>query len=159
VLGVGLLLFAAMYVLTASLPARERVRDLQRELVQTAGKPATDTKPTGDIESDLAAFYGFFGRSGSVSEALAKVDESIAASGMAFEAAEYRLVRDPALRLTRYEVTVPLRGTYAQVRTFVGTLLDGMPQVALEDVAVKRESVASPAIEARLRLSIHMVLP
>jgi hypothetical protein len=159
VIGVGLLLFAAMYALNATMPAIDRVATLERELASASGSGAEPAQRAGGIDGELASFYGFFQPANSVSEVLAQVSAAAARSGVAFESAEYRLVRDAGVRLARYELTLPLRGTYAQVRSFVGTLLDELPQAALEDVAVKRDSVSSPGLEARLRLSIYMVLP
>ncbi len=159
VIGIGLVLFSLMYSVTASLPARDRVATLEREVAGAQQRPQQEAARGNDIESELTAFYGFFADSSSVPDALGRLNDAVARSGLTLEAAEYRLAREGTLRLTRYEVTLPLRGTYAQVRNFVSLLLDEMPQVALDDVTVKRESVSAPAIEARLRLSIYLALP
>jgi hypothetical protein len=159
VVGVGLLMFAATYFAGASMPARERLLDLQRELTDARRASVPEPRRGGDPDSDLAAFYTFFAPSASVPDALKGINVAVIASGLAFEAAEYRLAREGTLKLARYEVTVPLRGTYAQVRNFVAALLQQMPQVAIDDVVIKRESVDAAQIEARLRLSIYLNLP
>lgn len=159
ILGAALVLFAAMHFLTAALPERERLAALRDDISGFGAASQANDSGRADPGQDLAAFYRFFGKSASISEALAQLDDSVADSGLAFEAAEYRFARESSLALARYEVTVPLRGTYSQVRSFVSTLLERMPQVALEDVAIKRDSVGSSRIEARLRLSIYLALP
>lgn len=159
IFGIGILFFAAMYFASAGLPARDRAVELRQEIsaAERLGRPAPSRG--GDMESDLAAFYSFFAASRSVPAALQKVDAAVTASGLAFEAAQYRLSREGGLRLARYEVILPLRGTYGQVRSFVAALIDEMPQVAIDDVVIKRESVDATVIEARLRLSIYLNLP
>jgi len=158
-LGAALLMFAVIHFLSAALPERERIAALSDEVSRFGtAAPSTDPRP-GDPGQDLETFYRYFEKSASVSGALTGLHDAVADSGLAFEAAQYRLARDSSLRLARYEVTVPLRGTYAQVRSFVAALLERLPQVALEDVAIKRDSVGAASIEARLRLSIYMALP
>jgi len=159
IIGIGMLFFAAMYFVSAGLPARDRAVELRQEIrtAERLGRP--EASRGGDLESDLATFYTFFAASRSVPAALQKVDAAVSSSGLAFEAAQYRLSREGGLRLARYEVTLPLRGTYGQVRSFVAALLDEMPQAAIDDVVIKRESADATVIEARLRLSIYLNLP
>lgn len=159
ILGAALLLFAEMHFLSAALPERERLAALRNDVSSFGAPSQGNGSERADPAQDLAAFYRFFRKSASVSAALARLEASILDSGLAFETAEYRLGRESSLALARYEVIVPLRGTYAEVRSFVGLLLERMPQVALEGVAIKRDSVGSSRIEARLRLSIYLALP
>ena len=157
--GIGVLLFAAMYAINATVPARARIGELQRELVAASRGGAQTAPRARGIDDDLASFYGFFQHASSISDVLAQVSAAAARSGVTFDSGEYRLSRETGVRLVRYEVTLPLRGTYAQVRTFVAAVLDELPQAALEDVAIKRDSVSAQALEARLRLCVYMVLP
>jgi len=158
VVGVGLLMFAAVHFLSAALPERERVAELKQTAARASRTTAPEAGRDSDIAEDLSTFYSFFAESRSLPGALAIMNAAVDSSGMAFEAGEYRLSRDGALKLARYEVMVPLHGSYAQVRNFVAALLQDMPHVAIDDVVIKRDSVDATTIEARLRLSIYLAL-
>lgn len=159
VIGLGLLVFSAVYIVTTTLPARERAAGLEQLLSSGSKEPVRQEGPEEEIERELGRFYRFFDASNSIVDALTQVNKAVVGSGLQFEAAEYRLARESNLRLSRYEVTLPLRGSYAQVRRFVSALLEDMPQVAIDDVTINRASVSAQEIEARLKLSIYLALP
>ena len=55
-----------------------------------------------------------------------------------------------------YEVDLPVKGSYVQIRKFIVKVLNAMPSAALEEVSFKRESVGSGELEARIRFTIYM---
>jgi Tfp pilus assembly protein PilO len=57
-------------------------------------------------------------------------------------------------RLQRLRVTLPLGGSYAQVRQFIGQLLNRMPNVALDSLQIDRPVSANGDLQTTVRLSI-----
>jgi hypothetical protein len=47
-------------------------------------------------------------------------------------------------------------GSYGQIRGFVGQVLADVPAAALEEITLRRESAASPTLEARIRLTLYL---
>jgi hypothetical protein len=69
---------------------------------------------------------------------------------------EYRMVREKEWKLARYEIVLPVRGRYPQLRAFIADALRAVPAMALVDVAIKRENVESELLEARLRFNLYL---
>jgi hypothetical protein len=58
-------------------------------------------------------------------------------------------------RLVRYRMTLPVSGTYPQVRAFVVDVLRDVPAAALDDIQLRRD--AAGRIEARVRFSLFLL--
>ena len=58
--------------------------------------------------------------------------------------------------LARYQVTLPVQGSYGEVRGFVDAVLDAVPAAALEELALKREEIGEPLVEARVRFVLFL---
>jgi Tfp pilus assembly protein PilO len=72
------------------------------------------------------------------------------------EKGEYRLSRESEFRLSRYQMTLPVRGSYTDIRGFVNDVLDAVPAVALEDLTLKREAADDPELEAKVRFLLYL---
>jgi hypothetical protein len=66
-------------------------------------------------------------------------------------------VREKDLKLARYEMLVPVRGKYSQVRGFIADALRAVPPMALVDVAIKREGVESELLDANLKFNLYLI--
>jgi Tfp pilus assembly protein PilO len=159
VVGAGLAALAAALYFSAVVPLadegarlRGEAEDLQRRY-RTGDALARD-KP-GSAEQ-LATFYAFFPAPRSSPEWLGKIHAAAQAKGLQLNVGEYKLERRPDSKIARYQITLPVQGTYAQVRSFVGEVLKAVPAAALDDITLRRESVDSPKVEARIRLTLYL---
>ncbi|MEY4747979.1 MAG: hypothetical protein RIQ60_193 [Pseudomonadota bacterium] len=75
------------------------------------------------------------------------------ANKLAVERSDYTLQTEEP-RLQRLRVTLPLGGSYAQVRQFIGQLLNRMPNVALDSLQIDRPTNANADLQTTVRLSI-----
>jgi hypothetical protein len=158
VVGLALAAFAAALYVSAVVPlATERAAlraeadDLERRL-QPGGAAARKGTPA----EQLATFYAFFPAPQSSPEWLGKINAAARANGLALRAGEYKLERPADQKLVRYQITLPVVGSYAQVRGFVAQVLAEVPAAALEEITLRRESVSSPALEARIRFTLFL---
>jgi Tfp pilus assembly protein PilO len=139
-------------------PARDRIESLQREARQLSARTnkdgASHVPPTQ--RGQLSNFYAFFPSPEGLPALLNDVQLAAEHNGLSLEKGEYRLLRDPQFALSRYQITLPVAGSYAQVRGFVNEVLDRVPSAALEDLAMKRESVGNPQLEARVRFVLFV---
>lgn len=111
-----------------------RVRDAEQELAQLRQRVAS--------------------RSGSVSEVVATLRTAVDASGLRAERVSYEPRPVPELGLTQLQIALPVRGQYAQLRTFLDTLLSG-PIFAV----VERIGVATPGSgDTSVALLMNVVL-
>lgn len=67
---------------------------------------------------------------------------------------DYRLTVAREGLLMQYVVTLPFKGDYASLRGFLAAVRSGHPGVAIDDVALRRDSLASGTLDAQLRLIV-----
>jgi Tfp pilus assembly protein PilO len=106
--------------------------------------------------SQLSNFYAFFPLSENVPELLGRVNQSALQHQLMLEKGEYKLSREAEFGLARYQVTLPVRGQYADVRGFVNDVLEAIPSAAVEELTLKRETIDAPELEARVRFVIFL---
>ena len=71
------------------------------------------------------------------------------------QSATYR--SEQAGRIERYQILLPVSGSYAQMREFVDRALTEIPVLSLDQMSLKRESRRDGAVQAELKLTLHMV--
>ena len=66
---------------------------------------------------------------------------------------EHRLATSEGLE--RLRVTMPVTGSYAQVRRFIGAALEHDPALSLDSIKLRRLSPMSAEVDAELQWSLH----
>lgn len=156
--GLGLVLFTAGLTVVAVHPARERLRALNDEVASLSSRLGQRGAANGPASrrSQLSNFYAFFPLTENVPELLGRVYRAANQNQLRLEKGEYKLSREPDFRLARYEITVPVSGDYARVRSFVNEVLQTVPSATLDELSLKRESIDRPELEARVRFSLFL---
>jgi hypothetical protein len=81
---------------------------------------------------------------------------SAAPHGVQLKSASYRA--QPADgRIVRYEIVLPVAGSYPQIREFLRRSLAEISVLSLDQINLKRENRNDGAVNAELRLTLHMV--
>ena len=78
-----------------------------------------------------------------------------AAQKLVLEQGEYRLSSDKTGKLARYQVTLPVKGSYLQIRQFVDQALIDVPVATLDDINFKREAIGATQLEARIKFTLY----
>jgi len=158
VLGLALLLGAAGVYVTVVQDRTARLVELKRESASLKSRIERAAKSgipeTGSVE-ELNKFYGFF--SGTpLTEWLDKLYAAAAAQKLVLEQGEYRLSPDKTGKLARYQVTLPVKGSYVQIRQFVDQALIDVPVAALDDINFKREAIGATQLEVRIKFTLYV---
>ncbi|MHC8314931.1 GspMb/PilO family protein [Pseudomonas sp. LB3P31] len=69
---------------------------------------------------------------------------------------EYALGIDPKTHLARYQILLPVRGSYPQLRRFLHALLGQLPAVVVEDVEFQRKKIADTDLTGRIRMTLYL---
>jgi Tfp pilus assembly protein PilO len=157
--GIGLAMFAAALFVSAVLPAQDEVERLRARVVAARSAPAdqsAESEATARGKSQLAMFTRNFPTLSEAPGWVLRIHQIAARNELALETGEYRLTNGKDGGLARYQISLPLRGGYAQVRTFLEQVLTQIPAAALEEVTIKRDSVGAPATETRVRLTLYL---
>jgi hypothetical protein len=160
-LGLALAVCAAAFYLLGVRPLHGRAVALESDASALAAQAGSrgPLAPRPTQRSQLSNFYAFFPAIEALPDLLGKVQRAAHDNGLQLEKGEYRLSEERDFALARYQVTLPLRGTYPQVRGFVNDVLDAVPAAALEDLTRTREAAGDPALEARVRFTLFLGAP
>ena len=165
----GIVLIAAALVgaVAVLLPAREEAARLEQRAARRAQATQTDgvapaqslaaslpsaAHPQPQMERIVALLPGI----ADAPDGIVRLQQFARDAGLALETGEYRLSGEKGARLFLYEITLPIRGTYPQIRGFLQSASGAMPALSIDDVAIRRESARGREVEARVRLTLHL---
>jgi len=162
-LGFGLLVFSAVFFLVAVLPRQEESKALMAEAkaleTRVRREPSAESgSPRRRLQGDqaLPAFYEFFPKLDSSPFWIGELVRIAGERGVEISGTEYRMVREKDLKLARYEMMVPVRGNYSQLRGFIADALHVVPAMALVDVVIRREGVHAELLEANIKFNLYL---
>lgn len=75
--------------------------------------------------------------------------------GLSSTRTEHRVVVDHQAGLEQLRVSMPLKGSYAQIRQFIGEALLKDPGLSLDELRLSRSQVGSLELEAELQWTLH----
>ena len=157
----ALLGVAALFLLLVLKPLEARHEQLEQQLTRAARQAAP--RDAGFVQAStpaarLAAFYGLLRSDDPTTARLATIHAIGKEAGVALRSAEYRMHRGTG-RIERYEITLPVSGTYSQIRAFLDRSLSEIPVLSLDNVNFKRDDADDTAVDADVRLTLHLVRP
>ena len=151
----ALLLFAGAGVFFALVlePLKDKSAALQARAVsmqESAPRP-------GNAADKVGAVYEYLKKPETTTDWLAKLYAIGSATGVELQSASYKTQTTPGTKLERYEIVVPLTGSYTQMRDFLKRSLAEIPVLSLDQISLKRESRREGTVQAELHLTLHMV--
>jgi hypothetical protein len=153
-LGMGaLVLLAATLAFVALVvqPLEAKSRSLADRVART---PASHEGPSSAAEQ-LGAVYAYLAKPEQTTDWLAKLYAIGHATGVELQSATYH--GEQAGRIERYQILLPVSGSYAQMRQFLDRALAEIPVLSLDQMTLRRESRRDGAVQAELHLTLHMV--
>jgi hypothetical protein len=155
VLGIGVLVACAGFWGSALVPAKQELAAQRLALERLRARQPYQPIATSGRAEELRRFYNLFPTAASLTDELERVHGLARRAGLELAQGEYRLER-PAYGLWAYRVTLPVRGSYAQVRGFMAALLREMPTASLEGLRYERRKAAETELDAQLRITLHL---
>ena len=140
---IGVLLFWAAFQATALRPA-------ERELESLRLAAAPGALPA----ADYGRFYRQFPPVERLPDELERLYALARAAKVELQRADYRL-EDRGGALAAYQITLPLHGSYPQIRTFIGAVLQAMPTLSLDALRLERRKADDGVIDVQLRLTAY----
>jgi hypothetical protein len=154
----GLLVLGLVLFFAVVMPQKQVLKALKNkvktmQLVQ-AGPAGQEVKL--DDSQALQVFYDFFPRSDSSPYWINELDKIARKRGAELSRGDYRLILEKGSKLARYEIQLPVRGSYPQIRAFIADALQAVPALALVDITFKREATQSGRLDARLGMHLYL---
>lgn len=155
--GIALAVAAAATYFGGVVPAKAEISRLEQEVrsIRVSRSQAADTAVSSD-ERWLSHFYSLLPARDTAPESLRVIFSAARAHGLTLDQGEYKTHVEKEARLLAYAIGLPVRGSYVQVRRFIGDVLARIPSLALDEVGMKRESRGDPRVEASIRFTLFL---
>lgn len=158
--GALLLAFAAAWTAFAVLPAldaRERAAERARQAeARLAAIRRGDVAPSRAPERLLQDFHAALPGQPAATTDIDRLYAAAAAEELSLARGEYALVVEDGTGLARYQILLPVRGAYPQLRRFLARALAAVPALGLEDLELQRKQVSDTELEGRIRMTLYL---
>ncbi|MBI4207139.1 MAG: type 4a pilus biogenesis protein PilO [Betaproteobacteria bacterium] len=154
VLGLGVLVSCAFFYFTVMAPA-ERELAAQRSAAERFKARSPYQPVSTDARADkLRQFQNLFPPVETLSDQVERLYSLAHNAKLELRQGEYRLEARGS-GLTAYRITLPVRGSYREVRDFVSAVLAEMPITSVDTLRFERKKPSESQLEAQLRLTIY----
>ena len=158
--GLAMLVLALTYGLAGLLPDWQSVQQLSQQTREareylakveegTVAAPVVPQRQLDDFRSKLPT-------QPQATVAIDKIYALAAQEHITLARGEYSLGIDPKTHLARYQILLPVRGSYPQLRRFLHALLGQLPAVVVEDVEFQRKKIADSELTGRIRMTLYL---
>lgn len=158
--GAGLLSMCPAFYLSAIHPAEVRLSEARKGAisVQERVKLASSGMIRNELPpaEQLAQFYRIFPNEKNLLPWLRKVFELAEKHGIMLDRGEYKVIPDKVGKLERFQMILPVRGGYPQIRSYLTSLRAEIPIVSMEHLQFERQKVNDTNVEARIRLALYL---
>ena len=158
VVALGILVACAAFYTEALRPAEEdaaaRRAALERQRLRTPYRPVS----VDSRAEDLRRFHALFPPSNELNAHVERLHRLARRSGLDLAQGDYRLERRTT-GLWAYRVTLPVRGSYGQLREFLSAVLKDMPIASIDALRFERKRAADTQLEAQVRLTLYAQPP
>lgn len=162
-IGAGLLAMCLAFYFSSVQPAQQRLDAARLSAssldgpMRPAGQALNDSART--LDERLAEFYRFFPSEHDAPDWVGKIATIAERDGLTLQQADYKAERDKTGKLTRFQMSLPLRGEYQTIRRFLSDLRVELPIVSLEQVQFERQKVGDRQVDAKVGLVIFLGKP
>jgi hypothetical protein len=159
---VGLLAFEAAFYFSAMAPVLDQQAKLRSEVVllsQASAQSRGHASPISDPRNELAEFYATLAQPANAPDLLRRLHRVARDQGLTLDQAEYRPLPDPEGKLTRYQILLPAKGTYPEVRRFLVQASGDVPGLAVDGINFQRQQIGDPVVEAQIKLTLFLGAP
>ena len=154
VLGIGVLLFCALFYFSGVRPLEREAEAQKIAAERLKSRAPLQLATSRDRGEELRRFYALFPGVDQLPKELDRMYAIARAANLQVQQGEYRL-EARGNGLVAYRVTFPIRGTYGQIREFIGTTLKEISIASLDALRFERKKAGDTQLEAQLRFTIH----
>jgi Tfp pilus assembly protein PilO len=155
-LGLLLILGSLAYLFLQAVPKASQVQQLQldaKNFKRSSTLYAQDHKVGKyDVVKD---FYRLLPAQNEANNSIAMILNAATNAGLSLEKVEYDqpLSQHP---ITQYQINLPMKGSYVQIRQFINEVLNKIPTIALNDISMRRDDVSTDILETRIQFILYL---
>ena len=131
---------------------------LQEELARPlpAASTLVEAAPPPTANENLSLFYATLGEKRHAEQQVKTLFDLAGKAGLSLNRGEYKFAYDKASGVTTYQIALPVKGAYRKIWQFALESLAVVPFAALDEVSFRRDTIADPVVEARLRFTLYL---
>lgn len=155
-LGLLFILGSLAYLFLQAVPKASQVQQLQldaKNFKRSSTLYAQDHKVGKyDVVKD---FYRLLPAQNEANNSIAMILNAATNAGLSLEKVEYDqpLSQHP---ITQYQINLPMKGSYVQIRQFINEVLNKIPTIALNDISMRREDISTDILETRIQFILYL---
>lgn len=158
VVGVMLILGTILFYIMVGKPVEHKLHALEAGTMRmrTAIARHQSSWVQESPHSAMQVFYQSLPSESAIPGILEKLFDAAYENNLAVDTGEFQLLHEKESSFSRYQIFLPVQGTYPDIRRFVNWVLKEFPSAALDDISFGRDDVKSPELEAKVRLTIYV---
>jgi Tfp pilus assembly protein PilO len=153
VLGIGVLLFCVTFHFSALRPAQDEL--VARHTAAAGASPMHSAiqSPLARTTDPLSELHSRFPALETLPSQVERIHRIARSTGLQLQQGDYRLEVPPA-GLVAYRMSLPARGEYRALRSFIGAVLKEMPVAAVDRLRFERKKPGDSQLEAQIQLTL-----
>ncbi|MGU7769069.1 hypothetical protein ACV229_02655 [Burkholderia sp. MR1-5-21] len=155
----GMLMIGAAAILAAAIASVESDTRALRDpagIVRAAAQRhrQVDARDAAADAVALDALPDLFPRFSQSADDIASIFAQARDSHLTLGSAEYQVTTVSGARFARYQVLLPVKDQYGTIRHFLASVLNNVPNAALQEIHVERPAVNGNILDARVRFEL-----
>ena len=153
---IALAAFGIGFYLSSVRPAQAALAQLRAEVAALRAERGDDAAPPVALrpERQLDEFYRLLPAPAQTPEVLRRLYRNAHAAGLSMKRGDYRPRREAGSELLRYQIELPVRGSYPDVRRFLDRSLREESGLALDGIGFRKDD--SGVLETQLRFTLFV---
>lgn len=156
-LGASLILASLLFLFLVALPKAQLLQTLQmkhaeQKLNATHQVNAQAAHTEFNVEQQ---FYVLLPHKSQANSKISTLLQAASASGLTTDKVDYTQLT-LASAIVQYHINLPAQGSYKQIRQFINQALNALPSLALDEVSLRREDVASETLDAQIQFTLYV---
>lgn len=156
--GLGLLALALLLHATQTAPLQRAVV-AQQDTLAALRQAAADRPDPVPAAAPPASPLTLLPPAGETAQQIGELERLARAHGLTLARGQYSVTPLAGVAVQRWQLTLPLVAPYPALHAFIAAALERQPNLALDELKLKRERIESTELEAELRLSLFAATP
>jgi hypothetical protein len=155
-LGLLLLFISTFYFFMFTTPKASYVKQLHLDIGNIKTSSKVYAKDHNIAQFDVVKdFYRLLPAQHETNNKISVILNAATNAGLSLEKVEYDqpLTRSP---IAQYQIKLPIKGSYVQIRQFVSEVLNNLPTIALDDISMRRDDITSDVLQARIQFTLYL---
>lgn len=155
-LGLGAWLFWLPHLREQNQTTQSAISSVEQALRTPPVLVAAATQEPPGNEKNLDRFYATLGEQEYVEQQVKTLFALSKKVGLTLQQGEYKASLERQGRFHKYQIVLPVKGSYGLIRQFCESVLVAIPFASLDELNFKRDHISNRVLEAKLRFTLYL---